>query len=128
MNRLLNLSLSLVTLGCLASTGLAQAPSRTLILLQENSGKSSLTNWMPPAIRSVAETIVDQFVELGESARFALLAQGSYQRFINLSDTDCSRANLLSHLIAESRAGRVVDWRCWGTVTTRGWCCASART
>lgn len=109
MNRLANLSLSLVTLGCLASTGLAQAPSRTLILLQENSGKSALTDWMPPAIRSVAQAVVDQVVEFSESAKFALLAQGSYQRFINLSDTDCSRANLLSHLIAESHAGRMVD-------------------
>jgi hypothetical protein len=109
MNASKNLRVSFATLAVLAAAVAAPAQSRTLILLQENSGSSSLTEWMPASIRTAAEAIVDQFVENGESAKFAALAQGSYQRFIDLSDTACTRQNLLNNLITESVNGRVVD-------------------
>ncbi|MEZ5966343.1 MAG: hypothetical protein R3F56_21085 [Planctomycetota bacterium] len=106
MNPLAKLVIAAATSSLVAA---APAQSRTLILLQENSGRSSLTEWMEPQLRTAAEAIVDQFVETGEAAKFAQLAQGSYQRFINLSDGLCTRDNLLNNLIQESLAGRVVD-------------------
>jgi len=102
-----------LTLPALAASilfaGEAHAQNRTLVLLQENGGSSTLTDWMPSAIRTVAEGIVDQFVEGGESARFAALAAAKYQKFVNLSDGACTRANLLATLINESALGNVVD-------------------
>lgn len=95
------------TLGLFAAPG--QAQSRTLILLQENSGRSQLTDWMPADVRAFAQAVVDRLVETGESTKFALLAQGSYQRFVDLSDGLCTRANLLQSLIDEAVNSRVVD-------------------
>lgn len=108
MNSLTNL-VAVLSLGLATTAGTLTAQNRTLILLQENSGRSSLTDWMPASIRSLAEAIVDRFVESGESAKFAALAQGSYQRFVDLSDSRCTRANLLAQLISQSRDGYSVD-------------------
>ncbi|MBL8723574.1 MAG: hypothetical protein JNK49_05975 [Planctomycetes bacterium] len=107
MNLFANLAFA-ATLG-LATAAALPAQSRTLILLQENSGRSALTEWMPASIRTLAEGIVDRFVETGESAKFAALAQGTYQRFVDLSDARCTRANLLTQLINQTRDGYTVD-------------------
>lgn len=107
MNLFANLTVA-ATLGLVTAAALP-AQNRTLILLQENSGRSALTEWMPSSIRPLAEAVVDRFVETGESAKFAALAQGSYQRFVNLSDLQCTRANLLAQLIGQSRDGYTVD-------------------
>ncbi len=93
----------------LIAAGTVHAANRTLILLQENSGRSALTDWLPEDIKTRANGIVDAAVETSESANFQNLASGSYQRFINLSDADCTRARLLSALIAESVNGYTVD-------------------
>lgn len=93
----------------LLCAGEAHAQNRTLVLLQENGGNSAMTDWMPAGIRATVEGIVDQFVETNESAKFAALAAAKYQRFVNLSDGACTRANLLTTLINESLFGNVVD-------------------
>jgi len=87
------------------------AVNRTLILLQENSsGTSYMTDVLPPGpLRDAADAIIDGFVENGETAKFQLLAAGHYQRFVNLSDNACTRANLLSQLIQQSNDGYTVD-------------------
>ena len=97
----------------------AHAANRTLILLQENSnGTSYLEDILPdvPA-RAAADLIIDSFVEDSETAKFRQLAtsvpfgqsSAPYQRFIDLSDTRCTRTRLLNNLIAETNAGRTVD-------------------
>lgn len=108
MNLFAKLTLSAVAASALIA-GEAHAQNRTLVLLQENGGNSVLTDWMPNTIRGVAEGLVDQFVEGGETAKFAALAAAKYQKFVNLSDAACTRANLLSTLINESVLGNVVD-------------------
>jgi hypothetical protein len=100
---------SLTTAAVVLAAGTAEAANRTLILLQENSGRSSLTDFLPDYIQAQADAIVDTFVETSESANFQSLASGSYQRFINLSDTNCTRARLLSTLITQSVDGYTVD-------------------
>ena len=88
--------------------GLSQAANRTLILLQENSsGKSYLEN--TKADTSAIDRIIDAAVELGETAKFRSLAQGKYQRFVDLTDTRCTRENLLCELIKQSKEGFVTD-------------------
>lgn len=94
----------------IASAVTAEAANRTLILLQENSsGSSYLEGFLSGPAQAAADAIVDQFVENGEAARFQALAAGRYQRFINLSDTQCTRANLLTRLIQQSKDGFVTD-------------------
>lgn len=89
----------------------AQAVSRTLILLQENSGKTGLDDIpvVPPDVKAAVRQIVDQTVEGGEVEKFRRLAQGRYSNFIPLSDFRCTRAELLKALIKETGKGRVVD-------------------
>jgi len=85
--------------------------NRTLILLQENNdGSSYMTDALDPGpARDAADAIVDRFIEGGEAAKFQALATGRYQRFVNLSDGACTRANLLAQLIKQSKEGHVVD-------------------
>jgi hypothetical protein len=85
--------------------------NRTLILLQENNdGSSYMTDALPAGpVRDAADAIVDSFIEGGEAAKFQALANGRYQRFVNLSDAACTRANLLAQLIKQSKEGYVTD-------------------
>lgn len=87
------------------------AVNRTLILLQENNdGNSYMTDALPAGpTRDAADAIVDRFIEGGEAAKFQALAFGRYQRFVNLSDAACTRANLLAELIKQSKDGFVTD-------------------
>jgi hypothetical protein len=89
----------------------SSAVNRTLILLQENNdGNSYMTDALDPGpVRDAADAIVDRFIEGGEAAKFQALATGRYQRFVNLSDAACTRANLLAQLIKQSKEGHVVD-------------------
>jgi len=89
----------------------SSAVNRTLILLQENNdGNSYMTDALPAGpTRDAADAIVDSFIEGGEAAKFQALALGRYQRFVNLSDAACTRANLLAELIKQSKEGHVVD-------------------
>jgi hypothetical protein len=89
----------------------SSAVNRTLILLQENNdGNSYMTDALDPGpVRDAADAIVDSFIEGGEAAKFQALATGRYQRFVNLSDAACTRANLLAQLIKQSKEGHVVD-------------------
>ena len=103
----------------IAGTTISHAANRTLILLQENSsGSSYLEDILPPGpIRTAVDGLIDTFVESSESENFRHLAtdvplgqsSAPYQRFVNLSDELCTRANLLNALIAETRAGRTID-------------------
>jgi hypothetical protein len=107
MNRFAKIALPAAA--ALLSLATAHAQSRTLVLLQENGGSTFLTSWMPTSIRTAADAVIDQFLEGGEAAKFAALASAKYQKFVNLSDGACTRANLLATLVNESVLGNVVD-------------------
>ena len=90
------------------AAGVSEAANRTLILLQENSaGKSYLGDDIGDT--SAIDRIIDTVAELGETAKFRSLAQGKYQRFVDLSDTNCTRENLLRELIKQTKEGFVTD-------------------
>ena len=90
------------------TSGISEAANRALILLQENSnGKSYLEGLLPDT--SAVDRIIDTAVELGETEKFRALAVGKYQRFVNLSDVNCTRENLLRELIKQSKEGFVTD-------------------
>lgn len=89
-------------------SGIGQAANRTLILLQENSnGKSYLEGIVEDT--TAIDRIIDAAIETTESAKFRGLARGKYQRFVDLSDVNCTRENLLRELIKQSKDGFVTD-------------------
>jgi hypothetical protein len=101
----------IIASAALITISASHAVNRTLILLQENNdGNSYMTDLLPAGpIRDGADFIVDSFIEGGEAAKFQALASGSYQRFVNLSDANCTRAKLLEQLIKQSKDGYVSD-------------------
>ena len=101
----------IIASAALITVSASSAVNRTLILLQENSdGSSYMTSVLDPGpIRDAADAIVDSFIEGGEASKFQALANGRYDRFINLSDAACTRANLLAQLIQQSKDGYVTD-------------------
>ena len=102
--------LATAAVALLASAVTSHAANRTLILLQENStGQSYLEGFLSGPAQAAADAIIDGAAENGEAAKFQALAAGRYQRFINLSDAQCTRANLLARLIQQSKDGFVTD-------------------
>ncbi len=94
----------------LAASTSVQAANRTLILLQENSSKKTqLDGTLGGAVRSIVDAIVNGVVSTSQTAKFQGVANGSYQRFVNLSDNNATRSRLLSELIKQSKDGFVSD-------------------
>ncbi len=101
----------IIASAALASVSASHAVNRALILFQENSnGSSYMTDVLPAGpVRDAADAIIDNFIENGEAAKFQALAAGRYDRFINLSDANCTRVKLRDELIKQSKEGYVVD-------------------
>jgi hypothetical protein len=80
-----------------------------LILLQENSsGTSYLEGYETDT--TFADNVIDFTAELSQSVGFGRRALFHYgNRFINLTDRQCTRSNLLNALISETKAGRTID-------------------
>lgn len=109
-NRNTIVSIATAAFALIASSVPASAVNRTLILLQENSSETPCIDQhlAEPAL-SIAHTIIENAVPGGQAAKFQALASGHYQHFVNLSDSQCTRANLLAQLISQSRAGYITD-------------------
>lgn len=91
-------------------SGTSEAANRTLILLQENSAKKThLDGTISGALKFAIDNIVNSIVSGSQSAKFQGVANGSYQRFINLSDTNATRERLLAELIRQSKDGFTSD-------------------
>ncbi|PAW65665.1 MAG: hypothetical protein B9S38_14850 [Verrucomicrobiia bacterium Tous-C4TDCM] len=101
----------IIASAALITVSASSAVNRTLILLQENNdGSSYMTGALPAGpVRDAADAIVDSFIEGGEATKLQALAAGRYQRFVNLSDSACTRANLLAELIRQSKDGFITD-------------------
>ena len=91
-------------------TGASEAANRTLILLQENSSRrSSLDGTFSGAVQAIVDGLVNGVVSGTQSAKFQGVAAGSYQRFVNLSDSNATRERLLAELIRQSKDGFTTD-------------------
>ena len=84
--------------------------NRTLILLQENGGYfKPIADALDGPAEDAARGIIDGVVEAGETLKFQDLARGHYQRFVNLTDENATRAKLLEELIRQTVDGYTVD-------------------
>lgn len=83
---------------------------RNLILLQENSGQVSFLNSIPDAnLRNLVRTTIDGLAENFESIKTTLQVKGYYDRIINLTNTNCTKAKLLQAMIDQTRNGNTFD-------------------
>ena len=69
---------------------------------------------LDPATRHAAERFVDGLAESFESLKTTLQVSARYDRIYNLTDTACTRENLLQRLKKETEAGNVVDLYIYG--------------
>jgi hypothetical protein len=83
--------------------------SKTLIVLQENTGQIPLDPSMPPVLKQQVTVLVDRLAETFEDVKTKLQAAGRYDAVHLLTDHSCSRKNLLDALVAETRKGRTID-------------------
>ncbi|MBN8688062.1 MAG: hypothetical protein J0M10_13640 [Chitinophagales bacterium] len=94
------------------SAGILQAQpgkNNVLIVLQENTGKLSFTPEIPEPFRTTLDKVVDGLAENFENFKTKLQLADRYEKVILLTDVACTRANLLNHLIAQTKLGKTVD-------------------
>jgi hypothetical protein len=95
---------------------------KALIVLQENSGSVPLPLDTPPQLQQMIFSVIDSVAETFEDIKTRLQAAGRYQVVRLLTDNLCTRANLLSALVEETRKGRVIDLVVLGHGTTEALC------
>jgi len=83
--------------------------SKALIVLQENSGHVPLPQGTPPALSDAIFAVVDKVAETFEDLKTSLQAAGRYDSVVLLTDNRCSRAELVSALVDQSKKGRMID-------------------
>ncbi|HWS98972.1 MAG TPA: hypothetical protein VN256_01780 [Pyrinomonadaceae bacterium] len=83
--------------------------NKSLIVLQENSGRVPLDSSVPAALRQQISLVIDGLSEMFEDLKTTLQAAGRYDVVHLLTDNSCSRAKLLDALVAETSAGRTTD-------------------
>lgn len=102
------LLLSLVSLYSLLLS--AQPGKNTVLLvLQENTGKINIAVDIPEPFNGALTKVVDGLAESFENLKTKLQLQDRYEKIILLTNTQCTRANLLNHLIAQTKLGKTVD-------------------
>lgn len=101
----------IICLFFLASGILQAQPGKNtvLIVLQENTGKLSFTPSIPEPFRSTLNNVVDGLAENFENFKAKLQLSDRYEKVILLTNTACTRANLLTNLIAQTKLGKTVD-------------------
>lgn len=93
-------------------SGILQAQpgkNTVLIVLQENTGKLSFTQSIPEPFRSTLNNVVDGLAENFENFKAKLQLSDRYEKVILLTNTACTRANLLTNLINQTKLGKTVD-------------------
>lgn len=83
---------------------------KALIVLQENRGVVNfLPNDTPEQIKSIISKVMDKSAETFENVMTSIQASHVYNRFHRLTDTNCTRKNLLDRLRQETNTGSVID-------------------
>ena len=106
MKRVHLICLILLTAGILN----AQPGKNTvLIVLQENTGKLEFTQGIPDPFRTTLNNVVDGLAENFENIKSKLQLSDRYEKVILLTNTACTRANLLTNLRSQTKLGKTID-------------------
>ena len=85
------------------------ATNKSIVVLQENSGKVELPRLVPAMLREAIYAIVDALAETFEDVKTTLQASNRYDTVHLLTDNLCSRTSLLNCLVEETKKGRWID-------------------
>lgn len=85
------------------------ATNKSLIVLQENSGRIDLPPGLPPELQTAIYALIDGLAETFENLKTTLQASNRYDIVHLLTDNLCSRANLLDALVTETKKNRTID-------------------
>lgn len=85
------------------------ATNKALIVLQENSGRVELPDSLPAPMRDAIYGVVDGLAETFEDIKTTLQGAGRYDVVHLLTDSLCSRAQLLDKLVSETLRKRIID-------------------
>jgi hypothetical protein len=72
---------------------------RVLVILQENSGQVALPEALSGAQKQAIHAVIDTLAEDFEKVSASMNTIGLYQEIVNLSDTACTRQNLVNALV-----------------------------
>lgn len=84
------------------------------IILQENTGKSIFNDILKSPAKEAAQAVIDALAEGFESVKTSMQAAEKYDKIIDLTDINCTRAKLLTTLVNESSAGNTIDLFIYG--------------
>jgi hypothetical protein len=97
------------------NAGIPAATNKVMIVLQENGGQFVyIDDYVPVKYQTQVANLIDKIAEGFESVKSTLVSIGYYKKIIDLTDVKCTRQNLLDNLIAETKAGNVVDLYIFG--------------
>lgn len=83
--------------------------NKALIVLQENSGRVELPGVVPAPLQDAIFAVIDGLTETFEDVKTTLQSNNRYDVVHLLTDNLCSRANLLSALVTETKKNRTID-------------------
>lgn len=95
-------------------TTVSNGQKKVAIILQENSGASILDNYLPANLVPTVQSVIDGLAEQFETVKTKLQTSQRYDKVINLSNTLCTKTNLLNNLINESLLGNTIDLYIYG--------------
>lgn len=82
---------------------------KSLIVLQENSGRVELPDGVSSGLRDAIFAVIDGLAETFEDIKTNLQASNSYDTVHLLTDDLCSRKELLKALVSETLNNRTID-------------------
>jgi hypothetical protein len=85
------------------------ARQKTLIVLQENTGRTPFDDSLPGPLRRLVNAMIDGLAETFEDVKMRLQAGGRYHTVHQLTDAACTRARLLQALVDETNKKRIID-------------------
>ena len=105
--------LTLMVVLILQSSSFAQG-KKVAIILQENTGQSIFNDILPSPAKEAAQAVIDALAEGFESVKTNMQTAEKYDKIIDLTDINCTRAKLLTALTNESAAGNTIDLFIYG--------------
>ncbi|MGX9725869.1 MAG: hypothetical protein ACTFAK_00695 [Candidatus Electronema sp. VV] len=82
---------------------------KSLIVLQENTGRIALPDGIDGNLQTAIFGIIDNTAEPFEDFKTQLQASGRYAEVVLLTNQMCSRKNLLDALIDQTKKNRIID-------------------
>src|SRR5687768_4793762 len=108
-----NIILTLLAVLIMQLSSFAQG-KKVAIILQENTGQSIFDDILQSPAKEAAKAVIDALAEGFESVKTNMQTAEKYDKIIDLTDINCTRAKLLTALTNESSVGNTIDLFIYG--------------